>query len=89
MGPIVVPVLEVDIEDPFQPSPVAPPVAVQAVAPVVVQVRTMDPPAETVVGVAVNVPIEAGGVGFVPPLLTVTVVETFPLLPPGPVQVSV
>jgi hypothetical protein len=89
IGPTVVLVPEVPIVAPFQPSPVAPPLAVHDAAPVVVQSSTIDWPAETVVGVAVNVAMDAGGVGWLPPELTVNVVDTFPLPPPAPVQFSV
>ena len=57
-----------------------PPVAVQEVALVELQVSVEDPPLTTLVGFAVSVAVGGGGV-------TVTVAEA-PVLPPGPVQVS-
>ena len=57
-----------------------PPVAVQLVALVELQVNVEVPPLAILVGFAVSVTIGGGGV-------TVTVAEA-PVLPPGPVQVS-
>jgi len=88
-GPIVTPLLDVACVLPLHPSAPEPPLAVHDVAPVVAQASTIDCPAEAVVGVAVNVLIDAGGVGCVAPELTVNVVDTFPLLPPAPVQINV
>lgn len=60
--------------------PVQPPVAVQLVAFVVLQVSVDEPPLATVVGLAANVSVGAG--------TTVSVALWLPL-PPIPVQVSV
>jgi hypothetical protein len=78
------PVVEVG-STPLQLSPPAPPLAVQAVAFVVPQLRVVDWPACRVVGDAARPVIDGGGVATP----TVTETEEVPLAPPGPVQLSV
>jgi hypothetical protein len=84
MGPTVLPRLVVDCA-PFQPSEPVPPLAVQALAPLVVQLNTADPPTVSVLGIAVKVRMLAAGVAVV----TVTVAALGALVPPVPVQVKV
>jgi hypothetical protein len=68
---------------PLVPSePLHPPEAVHAVALVEVHVNVALPPAATTDGAAVNI---AAGTGII---VTVTVVTTGAVLPPGPVQTS-
>jgi hypothetical protein len=83
-GPMVVPALAVG-RVPFQPSVPLPPLAVQALAPLLLQESTVEPPAVSVAGSAVKARMLAGGVAVV----TVTVAELMALVPPLPVQLSV
>jgi len=62
--------------------PLQPPVAVQDVALVELQVSVEDPPLGMLVGFAVNVAV---GTGLA---VTVTVAAAAALVPPGPVQVN-
>jgi hypothetical protein len=66
--------------------PLQPPLAVQAVASVELQVRVVPAPLVTVVGLAVNVTVGTGATGVD---AMVTDVPTGALVPPGPVHVSV
>jgi len=84
IGPIRVPTLLVGSE-PDQPSEPVPPLAVQALAPLVAQVSKIDCPVTAVLGVADNDTMEAGGGA----LVTVTVAVLVGLLPPVPVQLNV
>jgi hypothetical protein len=84
IGPTVLPRLKVDCE-PFQPSVPVPPLAVHALAPLVVQLSTVEPPTVSVAGSAVNVRMLAAGAA----VLTVTVAVPGALVPPVPVQVKV
>jgi hypothetical protein len=84
IGPTVVPLLDTGFE-PFQPSAPVPPLAVQELAALVVQLSCVDWPTVNALGVAANeVMFAAGGA-----LVTVTTAELVGLLPPGPVQVRV
>lgn len=78
------PLLEVGIA-PAQPSPLAPPVAVQLLAFDEFQEMTVDWPTEMLLGVRSSVDTVAGGVGTT----TVTVVVEGPEVPPGPEQLKV
>ena len=70
---------------PLQPSPLAPPLAMQPVALLLVQSMSIDCPTCTLVGVTLNVlMLAAEGVA-----LTVTMIELGALAPPPPLQVSV
>lgn len=84
IGPTVFATLIVDCE-PFQPSVPVPPLAVHALAPLVVQLSTVEPPTISVVGSAVKVRMLAAGAAVV----TVTVAALGKLVPPVPVQVKV
>ena len=83
-GPTVTPVLEGACA-PVQPSDPVPPPGVQVDALLLDQARLVDPPAVTVLGVAVNDAIL--GVGG--RLFTVTLMELGGLVPPTPEHVSV
>jgi hypothetical protein len=83
-GPTVVPTLLVETV-PFQPSEPVPPLAVQALAPLDIQLRSTEPPAVIVVGVAMKLTMLAAGAAAV----TVTVAALVALVPPAPVQVNV
>ena len=83
-GPIVTPLLDVGCVLPLHPSDPEPPPAVQDVALFDVQLRTIDPPAAMLFGVAVKLVTVAAGVTA----LTVTVTEVGPLEPPAPTQVN-
>jgi hypothetical protein len=83
MGPVLVPTLAAPTLPPQEP---APPLAVQAVALVVVHVSDTDCPTCMVLGFAAKLTTAAaGGVG----LVTVTVTDRGALVPPGPVHSSV
>src|SRR5262245_47781075 len=69
---------------PVQPSPLVPPEAVQALAPLVVQLRLLLSPVWMLLGVSDRLVMVAGGGGA----LTLTVTELAPEAPPGPEQSS-
>lgn len=83
-GPTIVTTLLVGSE-PAQPSEPVPPLAVQALAPLVTQVINTDCPVSTVLGVATRETMVAGGGA----LVTVTVWVNVWLLPPLPSQLNV
>lgn len=77
------PVLDV-VTLPVQPSEPEPPLAVQLLAPLVVQLRLVESPVWMLLGVSERLVIDAGGGGAV----TSTVTELAFEEPPGPVQFS-
>jgi len=83
IGPTVVPALVVAI-GPAHPSEPVPPLATQPVVPTVDHESTVDSPVIMWFGLAASVVI-AGGVGAG---VTVTVVDAWLLVPPGPVHDS-
>lgn len=85
MAPVDVPVLEAAFA-PFHPSDPVPPLAVQDVALLLVQVSEAACPLCSVLGLATNaVTLAAGDAGA----LTLTTTELLLLVPPAPLQLSV